>query len=197
MEMTLNSLDIMIRSFFEHGSDNLRNEIDGMTWEVRNHEAKCDELRRALERQALSSSVLRPHSDVVFMLLESVDKVPNRAEAVADFLFVTRLDTPSAYHNDILQIMRLNIKCVASLSMALVKLFDNYQLALNQARTVEMTEAAVDKMEIHLMRRIFKSTLPVGEKLLLREFVQYICGIADRAEDASDIVEILALKLLE
>ena len=55
-------------------------------------------------------------------------------------------------------------------------------------------ETDVDRMEADLTRRIFESTLEIGEKLHLSRLLDRIGRIADAAEDAADELESSAMK---
>jgi len=55
-------------------------------------------------------------------------------------------------------------------------------------------ETRVDNMEAELTRKIFASSMSMGEKMHLCQLLKHIALVADAAEDAADELEFAAMK---
>ena len=77
---------------------------------------------------------------------------------------------------------------------AVAELFANYANAMFLADRVSELESQADDAELALMEKIFASSRETADKILLRDMAQDIGSIADRAEDASDRIRIIAVK---
>lgn len=169
-------------------------EIEEMCKKVRKDESKCDEYRRDIEHQLYAGAMMPGSRGDIFMLLESLDKVPNRAEATANFVALIGPEVPKEYHDDLRTILALTDKCVKSLTTSIGKMFTSLKKAHSEAHEVENIETDIDKVERNLIKRIFSSELSLSHKMMIRELVVDFAAISDRAEDASDRVEIMAIK---
>ena len=84
--------------------------------------------------------------------------------------------------------------CSLELIKAVRELFDNYHNAMFLADRVGELESEADDAEFDLIGKIFASSHDTADKILLRDMTQAIGSIADRAEDASDRIRIIAVK---
>ena len=57
-------------------------------------------------------------------------------------------------------------------------------------------ETAVDNLQADFTRKIFESSMGMGEKLHLCQLLKYITRIADRTEDAADELQFAAMKAM-
>lgn len=170
-------------------------EVEECAKKVRKHESRCDEYRREIEHQLFAGALMPGARGDIFDLLEDLDKVPNKFEDAANFIALIGPEVPPVLHEDIEEIIKLTEKCVNNLTSATRQLFKNLKKAHEEAHTVEEVETEIDKLERRLIRRIFQmEDIPYGQKMLLRELVMQLCGISDRAENASDKIEITAIK---
>lgn len=170
-------------------------EVEEYAKKVRKQESKCDEYRRDIEFQLYAGALMPGARGDIFSLLEDLDKVPNKIEDVANFIALIGPEVPPVLHEDLEEIIKLTVKCVSNLTGATQQLFKNLKKAHEEAHTVEEIETEIDKLERRLIRRIFQmDDIPYGQKMLLRELVMSLCGISDRAENASDKIEITAIK---
>ncbi|MDY6896283.1 MAG: DUF47 family protein, partial [Thermotogota bacterium] len=73
--------------------------------------------------------------------------------------------------------------------------FENIEKSSEYIQKVELHEHEEDILEKDLIRRLFEiDNLELSEKLQLKDLFLQIGDIADRAEDASDKLEIIVLK---
>jgi uncharacterized protein len=180
-----------LQAFFESKPPE---ELKELVKKVRKTESLCDEYRRQIEHHLFAGALMPGSRGDIFMLLESMDKVPNKAEQVANFVLLISPQVPEEYNEEFLEILKLTDRCTATLTSAMKKLFKNLKKATAEAKEVEAMESAIDKIERKLTWKIFHSDVELAQKLLLREMLTGMCAISDRAEDASDRIEIMAVK---
>jgi predicted phosphate transport protein (TIGR00153 family) len=191
LDMTIDALIECMDEFFAGKS---LDDVEKIAKKVRKAESRCDSLRREIEQQLFAGALMPGARGDIFMLIEALDKVPNKAEDLANFVALVGPQIPDELHEDIREILSLTVKCTRALSESVIKLFKNLAKAGEQAQEVEIIETEIDKLERRLIRRIFQLELPYGHRMMLREMVTTMCAITDRAENASDRVEIIAVK---
>jgi predicted phosphate transport protein (TIGR00153 family) len=170
-------------------------ELEALAAAVRESESCCDTLRRGIEYHLYTGALLPSLRGDIFNLLEKYDKVPNKAEDVANFLSLVAPEIPKELHGDFGEILGRTHKAAKSLSCAMTSLFKNLKQSIARAKEVELAESTIDKLERQLTRRIFRLDMDMGGKLLIYEFLKMCCAISDRAENASDRIEIIAVKI--
>jgi len=81
------------------------------------------------------------------------------------------------------------------LKKSIENVFENIEKSSEYIQKVELHEHEEDILEKDLIRRLFEiDSLELSEKLQLKDLFLQIGDIADRAEDASDKLEIIVLK---
>ncbi len=189
---TIESYIAAMKAFFENKPVD---ELKELVKDVRRTESLCDDYRREIERHLFAGALMPGSRGDIFMMLESMDKVPNKAEQVANLVLLAGPSVPESFRADLLEILDLTGRCTATLCSAMKKFFKNLKKAAVEAQEVEQLESAVDKIERKLVWQIFHmDDLDMGHKLLLRELITGMCAISDRAEDASDRIEVMAVK---
>ncbi|MDK2898402.1 MAG: uncharacterized protein PWP36_621 [Thermotoga sp.] len=127
-------------------------------------------------------------------LIESVDKVANKAEYVADLIVLQKPEVPHQLKDLILMQMEYSLKAYESLKSALRFLFEDLERVEEFALAVEKYEHEEDNVERTALRKLFEMDIESCVKLELKELIRSIGDIADRTEDVSDRAEIILLK---
>ncbi len=165
---------------------------------VSGHEHEADELRREMRDKLFSGAFLPLMRADIASLFESIDRVPNAAEACTKFFYGERPNVPDE--------LRARFRAIASESFDVIKPLTQAGLGFfrakgkvdairEAARQIGVEEARVDALELSLTAAIFESTsLSLAEKNHLRRSLSKIVEIADRAEDAADTLLLIALK---
>ena len=86
------------------------------------------------------------------------------------------------------------MQAVESLVLASRAFFRNIAAVSDHMHKVMFYEKEADKVSTKLKRAIFASDLPLSHKVHLRDFVEHIDNVADRAEDVADRLTIYAIK---
>lgn len=175
--------------------------LDGKEEEARNFalqvdkaESEADNLRREIAKGLFEGAFLPLMREGFLNLVEAIDKVADEAESCCDLIMLETPDIPDDLKSFFKEIVKDSILCFQPLKEGFTHLFKDFSLTLEQVQKVNVKEAEVDQKEEELTRRIFSADLELARKILLRQLVAKICDISDRAEDASDRLEVLAIK---
>lgn len=161
---------------------------------IRKMESEADSIRRNAETMMYSGAFLAQSRGDMLGLIESVDRVANKAETVADVVYLQNLKVPESLREKFVEEYECSLKAFKALEKAVGYLFDDVDKAKSAVLEVEKWENSGDDIERELIRDIFSLNIEIARKIQLRELALQIGDIADRTEDASDRVEIVILK---
>jgi predicted phosphate transport protein (TIGR00153 family) len=185
-------------SFFLAYSKGVQGDaLEELAGEVRDAESRCDTNRREIQKQLAAGAFLPDFRSDIFDLIDHVDRVPNQMEDIVVYVSIANTPFPISLSGLFAEIVQRNIACVRNLTDALELLLIDLKASTERAKTVEVEETEIDTLERELYRGIFRErsdTTTPGRKLLLKEFVRGVCAVSNRAEDAADRIELLAIK---
>jgi len=161
-------------------------------------EAQADEYRRKIDREMYEGAFMPSIREALYLAVDAVDNVANEAETTGDILTLVEPVIPDEIKGDLKIMGELTSKCVEYLRQGVHNLFDNIKLVFDQMREVERLEGEVDKYVWKTLNMIFKELKiqKFSERLMLREIILHINNITNRMEDASDRLDMIALKLI-
>jgi len=170
--------------------------LDGRPWEeieelaVLTHraEARADDLRRAAERELVRGAFLAGTRRILLDIVEGVDRLANAAEAAMYFLTLQRVTLPELLHPLVRDAVATMVSQMSNVRAAVMGLLAGDPAAINQAEEVDRKESRVDELQRRAIARLFATDLPLAEKILVREFLDKLVELSDRAEDVSDLV---------
>jgi predicted phosphate transport protein (TIGR00153 family) len=157
-------------------------------------ESRADDIRTEIEVLMYNKVVFPGSRKDILELLETMDKVPNSSESALRMLLTHRIEIPALLTAKILQIVGLTNLAARSLLDAAQRLFHDYTNASVVIGKVDQLESEVDHVEAEITEEIFASDLDGCEKVILRDFVQHLGKISDRAEDAGQRIKIIVAK---
>lgn len=167
-------------------------EANELAYETHNLEGNADDLRRKIEMKLLNGALLarsrRPLLDVV----ERTDKLANAAEAAMDFTLLQRIQLPDELGPIAEEIVNRSVDIVEVVQDGLEVLFSGEGDVLEYTEKIEQIEGEVDDLERDFIQTLFGlEELELAEKILLRQYLEALVEISDRAEDLSDEMEII------
>lgn len=172
-------------------------KLEALAGEVRDAESRCDTHRREIQKQLAAGAFLPDFRTDIFDLIDRVDRVPNQMEDIVVYVAAANSPFPTSLSDLFGEIIQRNIACVRDLADALDLLLIDLKASTDRAKTVEVEETEIDTLERELYRGIFSErsqTTAPGQRLLLKDFVRGVCAVSNRAEDAADRIELLAIK---
>ena len=176
----------------------LADQLDEMKEKVQKvslFENQADILRRKTISVMYEGAFLPNLRGELLALIESVDKVMNKVQSVAECIDFQRPKIPEEFREDLLKQNHLVRETYKYLKKAVETLFLNIEETNSYILKVEELEHKEDILEKDMIKKLFSlDYLGLAEKLELRDLFSQIGDIADRAEDASDMVAVIVLK---
>ena len=195
MDSVWHCLTIALKTVNEYLKDNIE-EAKLLAIEVDNCETAADMILREIMGSLYSGAYLPSLRSDIFNLAQYVDSISNAAEACCDFFLDQRPEIPEAMKQNFQSIMEKSISSCDPLKEALASFFSNEDVNTirEKANQVGIMESDIDKEEWDLTRDIFKTDLDYGHKIHLKQCLESIVTISDRAEDASDKLQLIIIK---
>ena len=127
-------------------------------------------------------------------LLESTDKVLNKAQSVLYQIQSELLQLPEFLKEDFRKLVDINIGAFKDVTRAIRALFRDLREVRDITNEIDKRESASDHLERELIKKIFISELSVGEKILLKELVLETGNISDLSQAVGDRLNIITAK---
>jgi predicted phosphate transport protein (TIGR00153 family) len=160
-------------------------------------ENHLDALRRAIEEQIYAHRLLPDTRDDILALLEGLDKIPNRMQAITREMMLQRLRIPPNLHQSVTDLTERDTEIVQVLTQASRAFLTNPRLVRQSVQRLSQLEHEGDLVEHQALKLIFgDDSLVLAEKLQLNHFIDRLGSICDMAEDRGDEIMIWALKRL-
>lgn len=180
----------------------VESSIDAKSFDIlvdqaeRTHRAEslADDVRREIGLLLYGKALFPESRGDILGLLEAVDKIPNQAENVVRQMRHQRFQMPVELGDQFKALVAEVRECNQELVRAVRTLFGDYDRAMFLSDRVGEIESRADDLEFQLIDRIFSSNRETADKILLRDMVQAIGDVANRAENAADRVRIVAVK---
>jgi hypothetical protein len=130
----------------------------------------------------------------ILRLLETMDRVPNQAESVLRMIQNQHINIPHGYAKRILQLTNISCRAAEAMRTSAEKLFSDYTTATVAIGNIDELESEADGIEADLIEEIFSSDIDGFDKIMLRDLVQRIAQISDRAENVGDHIRVIVAK---
>ena len=157
-------------------------------------ESEADKLRRSVITQLYAQTLIPESRGDVLGLLENLDSVLNLQEGTLWNFSIEQPDIPPEFHGDFAVLCDQAVSAFESIVLASRAFFRNIEAVGDHMHKVMFYEKEADKVSTKLKRAIFATDLPLYRKAHLRNFVEHIDNVADRAEDVADRLAIYTIK---
>jgi len=158
-------------------------------------ESKADRLRRGIETMLYEGAFLPANRGDYVHLSEQIDQVADAAESAAHTLILAKPRVPSELKKDIMELVDSAVGTYELLMDAVRALNSDVDKAIELSKAVEDAEESADKVEYEVKGKVYESeTISTYAKIIWNQALTKIGDIADRAEDASDQVMLMAIK---
>ena len=164
---------------------------DRFALETHRAEGQADDARRRIETQLLSGSLLPTSRRDILQIIEQVDRLANAAEEILDVLLLQRVEVPAEILPEITEIGVQTVNAFAEVKEAVTSLFREVADALAHTTAIEHLEGEVDRLERKATKRLFGLDIDLAQKLQVSGFIQRLVRLSDRAEDLSDLIELI------
>jgi hypothetical protein len=157
-------------------------------------ESEADKLRRSIETQLYTQTLIPESRGDVLGLLENLDSLLNLHEGELWSFSIEQPDIPAEFHGDFAVLCDQSVLAVESIVLASRAFFRNIEAVGDHMHKVMFYEKEADRVSSKLKRAIFATDLPLSHKAHLRNFVEHIDNLADRSEDVADRLAIYTIK---
>ncbi len=184
---------LAVRLYLREG---LNEEFHERLVRVNELESEADKLRRDIEQQLYSNTLIPDSRGDVLGLIETVDQLLSQFEGSLWSLSIEKPDIPEDFRNGFRKLTNMVVKAADELALSGRAYFRSPHDVPAHNHKVMLYEKEADAISTKLKIAIFDSDLDLSHKQHLREFVEQIDEVADLAEDVADRLAIYAIKRL-
>jgi predicted phosphate transport protein (TIGR00153 family) len=158
-------------------------------------EAKADRLRRAIENDLYSHSLIPDHRGDVLGLLESIDNIIDTAKKTVNQFDVENPYFPEDIGDEYKELVDMSVEAAEHIVKASRTFFKDVRMVNDYLHKVYFYEKESDRIGDRIKRKVFlKDDLDLCQKMHLRYFALHIDNIADEAEKVADRLSIYSIK---
>jgi hypothetical protein len=167
------------------------------TKKVHKKEHEADIIQREIDMEMFGGAFMPSIREELFITVDIVDKVANRAEKLGDFITLISPDVPEEITKNVRKMGDHTCRCAEKMRDAVYNLFDSMEEVHKDTIEIERYETKVDKLAWHVLETIFKKLEieKFSHRMMLREMIIHLSSISNKMEDASDRIDIIALRL--
>lgn len=164
--------------------------------EIRNLEGRADDIRRDVEKELIGGALLAHSRGQIMELVGGVDKLANAGEASMNFAALQEIQVPEGLKPLVIDIVDRTLEIMDHVHDGVIDLMEGKEEEAREAtKAIEIGEGDVDDLERDFIRELFATELELAEKILLRQYLETLVEVSDRAEDLSDRLDtILAIR---
>ena len=188
------TIECYYQSLIAYLGDDTVEQADALALETHKAEGRADDARRRVETHLLSGSLLPVSRRDILQLIEQVDRLANAAEAAVDYLSVQHIRIPPELQSGLIEIATKSRDTFAEVKAAVTSLFDNMGETMEHTKAIEHLEGEIDHLERAAGRKLFKLEIDLAWKLQVYGLIKELVDLSDRAEDLSDLIELLGVQ---
>lgn len=179
-----------VKDYLEHRYD----EFESRRRHVTELERHADELRKGIERQLYTETLIPESRGDVLGILEHTDTIVNAVKMTLMRMSAERPQIPQGLARDYAELADYGSRAVQELVAGIRCFFRGAVTVSDCVHKVAFWEKEADKIVERLRRDIFQADLDLSQKMHLGEFVMRIGIVSDAAEEVSDRLAISAIK---
>ena len=162
-------------------------------------EKRADQIRRNMVNKLAERDVFPTEREDLMELVRAVDWIADWSREAGRILLILSVEKlPSELKTSIINMCKTNVSCVKALISSIKMLTKDSIKAIDHSNNVEMLEEQIDEL-YGTCRGLFIDLdypdYPVGELILLNEFMDSVEMIADWCENTADVVRAVAVEL--
>ncbi len=157
-------------------------------------ENRADDMRRIVEGELYSHTLIPESRGDVLGLLETMDNVIDTSKKTLSTFNIEHPEIPIELRKDFIDLASKSTMATQELVMAARAFFKDVAAIKNYLHKVIFYEKEADRVEEKLNTEIFSSDLDLAQKMHLRYFTFLIARVSDQAEGVADRLRIYAIK---
>lgn len=180
-----------VRTYLKDGANG---EFKQKLKAVNKLESDADELRRTIEKELYTHTLIPDARGDVLGLIETLDHLLNLLEGALWAIAIEKPEVPEEFKPGFRKLTNMVVQAADALVLAARSFFRSPHIVGDYNHKVLVYEKEADKISTRLKQDIFDSDLNLSRKIHLRNFVEQIDNVADWAEDVADRLAIYAIK---
>jgi len=169
-------------------------QADRLALATHQAESRADDIRREVEAQLLGGALLAPSRRDILEVIERVDSLANAGEAALDYIMLQHVEIPNEIKGQLRGIGEKTGEISREVKQAMQMMFDDLSHVTEHTKAIEIKEGEIDRLERDAIKLVFGMDIGLAEKLQLREMIEQLVEISDRAEDLSDRIDIMVVE---
>jgi len=161
---------------------------------ITDYEHKADQLRRIIENQLYTQTLIPEHRGDVWGLLEHTDDVLDTMKETIDQLEIENPQIPAGLNRQFIELTEQSVQAAEELVKSARAFFKDVNAVKDHLHKVYFYEKEADRIGSNLKRQAFQMDLDLSRKFHLRYFVQNIQNVSDQAEGVADRLMIYTIK---
>jgi len=182
---------LAVRVYLKEGAND---EFNERLERVTALESEADDLRRGIETQLYSNTLIPDSRGDVLGLVETVDQLLTKFIGSLWGFSIEQPEIPPEFRPGFKKLTNMAVKAADELGLGARAFFRTPHDVPAYNHKVQLYEKEADIISSSLKREIFNSELDLAQKLHLKSFVEDIDSIADMAEDVADRLAIYSIK---
>lgn len=152
------------------------------------------ELRRAISTELYTEMLIPDARSDVLTLLQNLYNLIDLCEDNFQDLAIAQPKFPHSTKQDFKELTMMVVAAMETTITAARTYFRNPRDVRDFLHKVSVYETEADAIGLRLKQEIFRSELSLENKIILRDSINFIDEIADKAEDVCDSLSIYAIK---
>ena len=186
---------IVFRRGVKNYMNNAEKDFSRHLEQIRTLEHEADELRKAIETELYTQTLVPESRGDILALMETSDDVIDRATDTLSEFSIERPVVPEQLREGFIELAKSTVRAMEEMVKAMRAFMRDPLNVRNYLHKVYHWEKESDRLAEDLKRAIFASEdLKLSEKIHLRYFALHTDTIADRAEDVADRLSIYTIK---
>lgn len=180
-----------IKAYMKHATE----DFDRYLEQVTNLEHEADELRKDIETQLYTQTLVPESRGDILALMETSDDVIDRAKDTLIELSIEKPEVPEDFKAGFIELGKTTSRALEEMVLALRAFMRDPINVRNYLHKIYHYEKESDRIAEELKRAVFASEdLRLSHKIHLRYFTLHVDTLADLAEDVADRLAIYTIK---
>jgi uncharacterized protein Yka (UPF0111/DUF47 family) len=161
--------------------------------QMRRKEVEADEIRRILIDELHKTFITPLDREDIFMLSLYIDDILDYAYTTIDEIDLLEIEIDEY----LVSMVQFNREAAEEIALAIQRLSANPRVAGEHARRAKKLENEVEQLYRHAIGDLFrraKDFKPLMTMLRRREVYRHVSNMADRANDAADVIGMVVMK---
>jgi predicted phosphate transport protein (TIGR00153 family) len=159
------------------------------------YESKADDINLEINSLMYGNALIPESRGDILGLMEAIDAIPDLFEKILYNIQMQRLTVPEMLIPEIEELVRISLESCDLMARQVEALFRKTEGIRTLMQTIDTNESHCDHIERKIITKVFDDPhIDPVEKLQIKELIQLIGKISDRADHVSRRINILSLK---